>query len=711
MRNLPQLPLVGLLAGMVLSVCLPASAQSEEALRDLRIVRQRMLEPLLAAPVDSKGTQRLAKALRVDGSWPDVEYGSTNLMAWRTSAHLGKVMALARARVSPKSDVREDEQIRKALSASLNYWLDNDFRCKNWWWNEIGVPRSLSRILLMLDEELTDAQRKKGLAILARAKLGMTGQNLVWVAEITAKRAILQRNPALFQEAVDAIADQLRMMPRSEGMQPDYSFRQHGPVLYSHGYGAGFVTDCSRTAALVSGTRFAFSAEETDNLSRLILDGHQWMMRGSQCDYGAIGREISRRGRNARYMHGVAQNMLKLSTGREEEFRALADRARGDLTRPLEGNRHFRYCDIMTHHRKGYYASARMYSERIENTDFPCGGEGSKSHHIADGCNFLFRTGGEYFDIFPAWDWLKVPGTTVVQTPSLTGKLRMKGSRSFVGGVSDGRYGLAAMDFLRNELAVRKAWFFFDDEYVCLGAGIRATSDYLVATTVNQCLLRGEVLVGGGRKLEPGRHELSGPTWIHHDRVAYLLPGPAKVHLHNEVQKGSWREINRERSGDEVTREVFKLWIDHGAKPDGGKYAYIVVPDVSAAAAARLAEPGVNVVANRPQVQAVWHEKLKMAAIAFYEPGSITARAGLSIGVDKPCLLLLAERPDRLTISVANPLNKKLTVRVDISRNLAGGQVERLADGATSRVTIELPGGTAAGKSVVRSLKTLSPAG
>ena len=46
-----------------------------------------------------------------------------------------------------------------------------------------------------------------------------------------------------------------------------------------------------------------------------------------------------------------------------------------------------------------------MFSNRIFNTDMPYNYEGMKNHHIADGATFIFRTGGEYRNIFPVWDW------------------------------------------------------------------------------------------------------------------------------------------------------------------------------------------------------------------------------------------------------------------------------------------------------------------
>ncbi len=64
-----------------------------------------------------------------------------------------------------------------------------------------------------------------------------------------------------------------------------------------------------------------------------------------------------------------------------------------------------------------------------------------------------------------------------------------------MGAVTDGLYGAVGFDYIspHDFIKARKAWFFFDEEYVCLGAGIEARSGYPVATTLNQTLLKGEV--------------------------------------------------------------------------------------------------------------------------------------------------------------------------------------------------------------------------
>jgi len=685
--------------------------EASAGLDDLKTIKERILAPLLA-PVDVGAVQRLIDTLQADGSWPSIDYQEKRRSAWTPVGHLGNVLLLARGYRSPGSKLTGSTELRDARDAALDYWLEHDFQNSNWWWNQIGVPRSLAPVLLLMEDELSETQRGKGLEILRRARIGMTGQNLVWVTEITALRGILEQDPKLVASAYRRIAEEIRVDVK-EGIQPDFSFHQHGPCLYSHGYGSGFAVDCSRIAKQVAGTSLAFPPEKITLLSSLLLDGSQWLTRGGTSDFGAEGREISRKGQDAGYLATAAQNMLALPTGREDEFRALAARASGGSAPPLVGNRHFWRSDVMTHHRPGYYTSARMFSSRIANTDDPCNSEGLESHHIADGCNVVLRTGREYGDVFPVWDWQKIPGTTVEQKEQLTGSPRTMGKSSFVGGVSDGVHGLAACDLVRGALSARKSWFFFDREYVCLGARITCGSENTVVTTLNQCNLRGSVLARDGsqvRQLDPGVHSLESPAWVWHDSVAYVFLGPARVGLGNELQQGNWWRINHRYAKDEVSREVFSLWIEHGSAPKGASYAYVVVPGVKRDFLETYAtKPPLEIVANRAGLQAVWHEDLGILGAAFYEPGRSEIRPALTVAVDEPCLVLLRERPEGLVVSVSNAENKQASVTMELSGRWGEEDVEVAENQEWSRVTFELPGGRDAGRSVTKRLTRRRP--
>ena len=704
----PLVILVLLIAG-----CWPdaltAGANKAALGTDLETVKGRMLDSFLRSASATRA-QTLMQSLRPNGAWPDIDYKDRTPSGWRTCRHLSNVRVLASAYKSPRSKLHGDRRLRQAIDSSLSYWLDNDFQNPNWWWNQIGVPKSLQATLLCMEGELSSQQRSQALKILKRAKIGMTGQNLVWVTELTAVRGILEKNPELVSRAYRRIAEEIRITT-SEGLQADFSFHQHGPCLYNHGYGASFAMDCSRIAEQVAGTAFAFPPEKITYLASYLLDGSQWMARGAAADFGAEGREIARPGQSARYLSPAAHNLLTVTKNRQPELEALAARAAGKEAPPLEGNRHFWHSDLMTHHRAGYYASARMFSRRITNTDHPCNREGLKSHHIADGCNIIMRTGHEYRDIYPVWDWQKIPGTTVEQRARLQGSPRRKGTRDFVGGVSDGRYGLAAFDFVRDDLSARKCWVFFDDEYVCLGAGISCSSDNPVATTLSQCHLSGKVTVcegGKTRQLSGGSHLLNGLTWVWHDGVTYRFFQPLAAHVEGATKRGSWRDISARYSATPVACDVFTLWLDHGKHPRNASYAYCVLPTADSPPGAGQSLPPVRILANTPSLQAVWHEKLCIAAIAFYQSGTIEIVPGQTLSVDTPCLLLWREQPGKVTISVTNPKNKEATVNLRVGgTQLTGDDVRQLSSPPGSQLALDLPGDIYAGQSLTRTLSKL----
>lgn len=669
---------------------------------DLAMVGERIYDAV-KRPINSEQAVRLLAAMKPDGTFPDVPYDDTGPGNWRAASHLSHVLTLARWYSSLGPDAPEKNRARDAVFRGIDFWNGKDYRNSNWWWNVIGVPGTLSQIYILMDKEIEGSRRDKGLEIIARGKLSMTGANLADVVSISIRRGILEKNVDLVSQAVGMMADEIKIT-LDEGIQPDFSFYQHGALPYNHGYGAVFLSNCSELANVVRGTAFEFPPEKIELLSRLIIDGNQWMIRCGTKDYGATGRGITRRAgdsSSAGYLAPVVRDMLMLGTGHDPEFRNILARLGGDSSAPLVGNRHFWRGDLMTHHRPGYYMSAKMVSNRIFNTDGPSNEEGLKSHHLSDGCTYIMRTGMEYHDIFPVWNWMKVPGTTVRITPSLEGGVRFKGTRAFAGGVSDGRYGCAAFDMERSGLIARKSWFFFDDEVVCLGAGIGCAKTDTVVTTLNQCFLRGDVNVsrmGKRTTVQKGSHGLDGVEWISHDGIVYLFPGHANVRLSNMPQTGTWWDINHTHSKDAVTRDVFTLWLDHGMSPSNARYAYIIAPNLAPADVGKYhADPPVEILSNEPAIQAVRHKKLGITGIVFYEKGRVAVGNNLAVEADTACMLLVRENSGGMEISASNPANEglRLTVRA--------GDPSRLA--SFQPVVFDLPDGPRAGMSLTKTVK------
>jgi len=702
---------------VLLSVSFSVGAGGDAPDKDVETVKRRIYEDLLPGQPDpgSAEVQEIHKkahghatGLGKNGRWKDVEYRDKTPSSWKAVHHLYRLRDMAISCRLPGHDPNLEDNVLKAL----DHWLVKDYRNPNWWWNCIGVPRQLGDVLILMEKKLSPEQLKKGIEILRKGYRDgkwdyhgdATGQNLVWLCSIHVVRGCLENDPDEVARPMTRIAQEIRVTS-AEGVQADMSFHQHGPCLYSGGYGLGFSVDCARFAYYASGTRFAFPEKQIDILTSYILDGQQWMMRAGTFDYGAVGREIVRPGIHYRghTLAKAGEYMARVPGKRKAEFESLAKRLRAgtDEGAPV-GSRYFCRSALLVHRRKEYYASVRMLRHGLHATDGAHNGEGPLSHRLSDGVTYILRSGREYEDIFPVWDWRRVPGITAVQssTPCEVRTVSAQGIRTFVGAASDGTYGAAAMDFSTpargkefpaGQLKARKAWFFFDREFACLGAGIESASADPVITSVNQCLLREDVHSSGKADRKDGHTALKTPGWLHHDGVGYLFFEGTDACISTKTQSGSWKRIRSAVSAEEVSLPVFSVWLDHGVKPSGASYRYVVAPSLAEEDMEAYSwNHGIEFLSNTTELQAVRHRRLQILMAAFYRAGALTQPRGPSIKVDQPCIIIMHTKEGERRISAARP---------DFGRkplNVAVGD---------EKIALELPGGAEAGASVTKELK------
>ena len=201
----------------------------------------------------------------------------------------------------------------------------------------------------------------------------------------------------------------------------------------------------------------------------------------------------------------------------------------------------------------------------------------------------------------------------------------------------------------------QKGWFMFDNEVVCLGAGIEAPdTEKELNTTVNQCNLLGDVYMigadGTAAKVAPGStvsQPISG--WVWHNKVAYYFPQSTSVNLKTANQTGRWSKINFNQSGEEVSKPVFNLSIPHGSKPQQASYAYFIVPGIASPAMLKAYDTQtVEILSNTATLQAVHHKKLDIVEAIFYQPGTLTIGT-TTLRADKPCIMLAKK------VSTSNP--------------------------------------------------------
>lgn len=642
---------------------------------DLRQLRVQMVDSILKERPKNPGpVLDWAYKQEADGSWADIDYADKARGAWKPAAHMDRILQMTMAYRAPEGKYQGDESVAKAIHAALGYWMAKDYICPNWWFNEIGIPMMLSRAMLLMDAELTPAEREGGLKILNRAKISMTGQNRVWVAGITVTRGLVENDAAVVRTARDTIASEI-VISTQEGVQPDYSYHQHGPQLQFGNYGGAFAGDQAKWANIFAGTPFAFDDAQIKILRDYMLEGTSKVLWAGSMDYNAFGRQFVKGATQGkgRGIMGPIRAMLTADPANAPRYQAVLDNSAAQLEKgnAITGATYFWRSDYLVDRCARYYASVRMSSRRVIGAEL-VNSENLVGVHEGQGAFCLFQTGHEYDDVFPVWDWSRVPGVTCAQNESPAalqpnGKLRV--DSDFVGGVTNGTDGIATMDYRYAGVAARKSAFTVEGQIVFLGAGISGSGE--IATSVNQCLLKGPVTAsqaqekgreGKVTQLPVGIQAVPNLLWAHHDGVGYVFPGGAKAHVGGQAQKGNWKRVLIGGSAEEETKDVFSLWLDHGTAPADGSYSYIVLPGATPEQMAAYAKtPRVQILCNTKSVQAIQHGSTTLAV--FYQPGECKVDAKQVLAVNQPCTVIF-ENGEKPRISVASPTQQTGVVEV-----------------------------------------------
>ena len=345
----------------------------------------------------------------------------------------------------------------------------------------------------------------------------------------------------------------------NSGFYPDGSYLDHIKVPYLGAYGIEFMKGGAKIPSLLAGTPWKYPEQVQDNLESYIVEGFgNGMYQGMMLDC-LKGRSVSRpassnqaAGREAmmiilQIVDSFSQeakettlSALKAWLEEDEGFidslvgaenMAIKKKAKEILEdTSIQSNvapihKSYPLMDRAVHRTEDYLFALSMYSERIQNTEI-MNDENRFGWHQNNGMTYIYDEDKQYTENY--WNTvnpLRLPGTTVVPVNIGTGKPDGSGfaqggdfcsKESWVGGTSIGNYGVSGMSFSGEtqgiagdapvsyapDLKGKKSWFMFDDEIVCLGAGITNKNMELpVETTIENKKLRkdgsNQLLVNG----------------------------------------------------------------------------------------------------------------------------------------------------------------------------------------------------------------------
>lgn len=669
--------------------------------REKEISDQAVVELHQKYPLDLSKITAYLQQMNEEGAWPDINYSDAKRSGWEPKLHAERILELTKLYYTPDRPSADNpyyhsSELESIIHKALGYWLRTRPVCKNWWYNQIGVPKTLGRAFLLFQNQLTQAEKEGAIQIMQQASFGMTGQNKVWLAGNVLMRGLLQEDSVLVKAARDSLFSELTT-GNPEGIQKDWSFHQHGPQQQFGNYGLSYLSEMSFFSNLFAGTSMALSESQQEVLTCFLLEGYRWIIWRGYMDVNALDRQLFHNAQlhKAFSIAFAAQSLLNNNTPKQicEINRFLSDNFLSgnfftessenfsffnhpsfpkNWVRPdtsmfqdtqahatFQGHKHFQESDQTIHRASTWMASVKMASTRVVGTEL-INEDNLKGYYMADGATYIYQRGDEYLNIFPLWDWRKIPGITSYDTPGSIPTCNGSQSRNqsaFVGGVTDGHFGMTAMKMNREGLKAHKSWVFTDQFIVCLGAGIQTDSNVVVATSVDQRIQHGNLL----------SIPSSSGQRFYHDHTGYIFLQPTACAARIQKRAGQWHDFMGMYRPALVQGNLMTLSINHGLKPTNGSYAYLVLPSTTIDHTAEFSPSSIHILHNDTIQQSLSLFNETLFFITAYKPSCLRLNQDFLFEALSPGIYQIRIRNKRLFIYGTDPTHQLPCLNIRIN--------------------------------------------
>ncbi len=638
---------------------------------------QMIVELMERYPMKESHIDNLINTLQSDGSWKDLDFNNQHNSGWPPKNHASRILDMAKVYANPAHAFYKSERVAAALHNALGYWFKIKPVANNWWYNEIGIPKIMGAAFVLFEDQLTPEEKTEAIRLMDKAKIGMTAQNKVWLAGNVLVKGLLLNDFELIRKARNAINEEIKLAyTNKEGIKVDHSFHQHGPQQQYGNYGAAYLATISFWAYILGDTSLALDQDRYKIMSDLANEGFRRILWKNNMDVNCLGRQFYvnvQRHKAASILLSV-NALAQVDRTNRSAYQAIVDENTGQSAVGALGQYHFWKSDMTVHRRPQWMASVKMASNRSIGTEG--GTENVKGYYAADGATYTYVDGKEYENIFPCWDWRKVPGVTCYQSDKVLPVLKWlekQNIASFVGNVNDGSIGITAMDISRDGLSGRKAWVFTPDYVLCLGAAIATDSSYQVTTSVEQALLKDDLMYfnrGKWEKTTQVEFTAQNPQRFFHRNTGYIiLDGKGKAFT--EQRTYSWYEIMTLYPKDMLqTEDVFSIYIDHGMRPSGqASYQYVLLPATSKKQVQNFDTHSFKVISNTRTSQAVQLDK-NTFLLALYEEGEISLAKGMQFSSSKPGLFILKTDQTGWEVWACDPTQKEDSLTITVNQTL-----------------------------------------
>lgn len=657
-----------------------------------------------------------------------------------TSANMStiykNIACMARGYATKGSNYYKNEQLRDDIIYCLDFMYEKYYgetknklpSGSNWHDSYINSPASLTRILLALRDDLTIDEMKHYMDRMDTLiySPSYTSANMIDMTFSIILASALQRDGERLEKAVDVLSGNVfGYVTKGDGVYRDGSYIMHESVPYTTGYGGSLLDMLSVILYVVAGSEYSFSEKVINRQVDWVFDTFEPVLFRGAAMSAVSGRIIwsakSESERAVCIITGMARISQYAPSDRADAIKALlkyylaensysfetsglistADfllEIEQDESIPGDANlvsaKVFPYMARVTTHRGDFASMLSMCSPTVAryecfvwsdtNLDNPNG------WYTGAGMLYVYADSvGQYDQAYHRnADHYRLPGTTVdTRKRNPKNNAGTYNQSPFVGGVQMDEYAVAAFQYdnkngdFNSDLVAKKAYFFFDNEYVMLGSDINSTRDKGVITTVENQKMTGSF---GKLYLNDDTEYVKVPKDTKMEGVKYAYLSKYGAIVFPEKQDLTVRLLTV--SGAPKFSEIF---FDHGTNPKDDTYSYIILPLASREdGKAYYENPDVEILSNTKQIQAVKEKKLGMTGIIFWEAVEF---AGIT--PDFGCTMLVKEVEGGLRIGVSDPTMKikgEHIITLDGKYTLAEGDASVSVSGGKTTVRVNM---------------------
>lgn len=473
---------------------------------------------------------------------------------------------IAKAYATPNTKYYKNPEIKKELIEYLDWLYDNAYHeglpeNGNWWQWELGIPKHLNDIMVLLYDDVPYEKRMKYLKASqyfqpfaeysgvspsasyssSPDKRISTGGNRIDTSIISFLRGALMEDKVQVIDGAKAVADVGEYVTTRDGFYKDGSFIQHGNVAYNGTYASVLFDGLGSVLWLATGTQFEVKDERINNVYESILNGYKYLFINGGVNDSVSGRATSR-DKSSDLSRGkdllASLSLLSIGAGKDyqDEIKSLIktvalennsyntiDKINNRIVKAIirdiinddsiktikvEGTKVYGAMDrAVSINEKGGKFVLSMHSSRIANYE-TMNNENIKGWYIGDGMTYVYGTDSETFtEYWPTVDRYHLPGVTnsLRERGDKSGERRgQTTSKAWVGGSCNGKEAFVGMDMISWNKAteMRKSYFMTDDGAILIAASNINSKDGEVHTTIDNRIIKDGKIILNGREIK-----------------------------------------------------------------------------------------------------------------------------------------------------------------------------------------------------------------